>query len=213
MRCEWFFGALVKKIPSLEIATQIRSFISIEVFGFGVRFRVCYNKKARWKTWRSIVSSQASTSFVICTVPLQKFYVNQCGVNNPYPCLMSQDDFVNLKDILQQKKNIILEGADLVSRKGFTMVPNHVLESKKVSPGAKLVYAMLLKYAWQKDSCFPGQERLAKDMGVTDRSVRTYIQELTKCDFLSVKRRGQGKPNLYILKLTVKGSKNKGSTK
>jgi hypothetical protein len=121
---------------------------------------------------------------------------------------MSQDDFTNLKDILEQKKNIILEGADLLTRKGFTQVPNHLLESKKISPGAKLVYAMLLKYAWQNDSCFPGQERLAEDMGVTDRSVRTYIQELTKCDFLSVKRRGQGKPNLYILKLTAKGSTN-----
>lgn len=28
---------------------------------------------------------------------------------------------------------------------------------------------MLLKYAWQDDFCFPGQERLAEDMGVTDR--------------------------------------------
>ena len=119
---------------------------------------------------------------------------------------MSQDGFSNIKDILEQKRNIILEGADLLTRKGFTQVPNHLLESNKISPGAKLVYAMLLKYAWQNDCCFPGQERLASDMGVTDRSVRSYIQELTKHDFLTVKRRGQGKPNLYILKLTVKGS-------
>ena len=121
---------------------------------------------------------------------------------------MSQKSFTDLKNILAQKRNIILEGADILTRKGFTQVPNHVLESDRISPGAKLAYAMLLKYAWQNDSCFPGQERLAEDMGVTDRSVRTYIQELTKCDFLTVQRRGQGKPNLYILKLTAKTATN-----
>ncbi len=36
--------------------------------------------------------------------------------------------------------------------------------------GAKLCYAMLLSYAWQKDSCFPGQEALAKDLGISKRS-------------------------------------------
>ena len=101
-------------------------------------------------------------------------------------------------------KDIILKGADVLSRKGFTQVPNHVLESGKVSPGAKLVYAMLLKYAWQDDFCFPGQVRLAKDMGVAERSVRSYLQELEKHAFLVIKRRGLGKSNLYELNLTAR---------
>src|SRR5881227_428980 len=90
-------------------------------------------------------------------------------------------------------RNIVLKGADLLTAKGFTMVPNHLLISNKISPGAKLTYAMLLKYAWQNDFCFPGQERLAKDMGVTDRSVRTYLQELESQKFINIKRKGQGK--------------------
>jgi Helix-turn-helix domain len=97
--------------------------------------------------------------------------------------------------------NIILKGADILSAKGFTQVPNHVLVSGKLSPGAKLTYAMLLKYAWQNDFCFPGQERLAKDMGVTDRSVRTYLQELEMQKFVNIRQRGLGKPNLYELNL------------
>lgn len=56
-----------------------------------------------------------------------------------------------LGEILKEK-NIILKGADLLSQKGFTQVPNHALESDKISPGAKLVYAMLLKYAWQNEA-------------------------------------------------------------
>src|ERR1700687_1579695 len=86
-------------------------------------------------------------------------------------------------------RNIVLKGADLLTAKGFTQVPNHVLVSNKLSPGAKLAYAMLLKYAWQNDYCFPGQERLATDMGVTDRSVRTYLQELEREKFITIKQR------------------------
>ena len=98
-------------------------------------------------------------------------------------------------------RNIVLKGADLLTAKGFTMVPNHLLISNRISPGAKLTYAMLLKYAWQNDYCFPGQERLAKDMGVTDRSVRTYLHELETATFISIMQRGLGKPNLYELNL------------
>ncbi len=50
------------------------------------------------------------------------------------------------------EKNIILKGADALSTHGFTQVPNHVLKSDKLSPGAKLAYTMLLSYAWQNFS-------------------------------------------------------------
>src|SRR5262249_1740751 len=108
----------------------------------------------------------------------------------------------HISEILKER-NIILRGADALSLKGFTQVPNHVLESEKISPGAKLTYAMLLKYAWQNDFCFPGQDRLAKDMGVSLRSTNAYVQELEKNNFIHVTRRGQGKPNLYELLLTT----------
>src|ERR1700686_4328232 len=105
-------------------------------------------------------------------------------------------------DILD--RNIILDGADVLTVKGFTQVPNHVLVSDRLSPGAKLAYTMLLKYAWQNDCCFPGQERLAKDMGSGIRSVVRYMQELEGAAFVKIVRRGQGKPNLYELNITSK---------
>ena len=108
----------------------------------------------------------------------------------------------SIKDILAEK-TIILKGADALSTRGFTQVPNHVLESTKVSPGAKLAYAMLLKYAWQNSYAYPGQDRLARDMGAGKRSIVRYMQELQKENFLRIKRRGQGKPNIYELNLTV----------
>ena len=108
----------------------------------------------------------------------------------------------HIGDLLRDR-NIVLKGADVLSQRGFTQVPNHVLRSDKISPGAKLAYAMLLSYAWQNDFCFPGQERLAKDMGTSLRSVVTYIKELTEAEFITVKKRGQGRANLYELNLTA----------
>ena len=77
----------------------------------------------------------------------------------------------------------------------------------KILPRAKLAYATLLSYAWQNDFCLPGQVRLAKDMGTTLRSVVRYIQELEKEQFLTVKRRGEGRPNIHELNLTAKGKR------
>ena len=65
-------------------------------------------------------------------------------------------------------------------RETFTQIPNTVLKRANLSPGAKLTYIGLLSYAWQQDSCFPGQAALARDIGVGERSVRRYLQDLTR---------------------------------
>ena len=101
-------------------------------------------------------------------------------------------------------RNIEIVGADPVTRHGFTQVPNFILTNKELSVGAKLAYAMLLKYAWQDDYCFPGQQKLADDMGAGERSIRTYLNELESAGFLEVKQQGLGRTNLYRLHLTVK---------
>ncbi|NIS38393.1 hypothetical protein GWN26_07970 [Candidatus Saccharibacteria bacterium] len=108
------------------------------------------------------------------------------------------------KDLEKQGKTIAFYGADPLSSGGYTQVPNVVLVSNKISSGAKLTYAMLLKYAWEKNYSYPGQERLAKDMGTTSRSVRTYLNELEKKEFIFIKQRGLGKTNLYILNFQIK---------
>ena len=101
-------------------------------------------------------------------------------------------------------RNIEIIGADPVTLHGFTQVPNFILTNKDLSVGAKLAYAMLLKYAWADNACFPGQQKLAEDMGSGERSVRTYLKELEDAGFLEVTQRGLGKTNLYRLHLTVK---------
>jgi hypothetical protein len=109
----------------------------------------------------------------------------------------------HIGDILNER-NIEIVGADPITRHGFTQVPNFILTKKDISVGAKLAYAMLLKYAWGDDACFPGQVKLAEDMGAGERSVRTYLKELETADLLEIKQRGLGKTNLYRLHLTIK---------
>ena len=112
-------------------------------------------------------------------------------------------------DILKER-NIEIIGADPVTRHGFTQVPNFILTKKDISVGAKLAYAMLLKYAWGDDACFPGQTKLAVDMGSGERSVRRYLEELEKSSLLEIVQRGLGKTNLYRLFLVVQKTSARG---
>lgn len=98
-----------------------------------------------------------------------------------------------------KERTLIVKGADLVTIRGFTPVPNYFLKNPKISVGAKLTFAMLLQYAREEDECFPGQERLGQDMGVTDRSVRTWLNELKAAGLVTSKQRGQGRSNVYTL--------------
>ena len=101
-------------------------------------------------------------------------------------------------------RNIRIIGADPLTQRGFTQIPNVILKSPKITGGAKLAYTMLLSYAMGDDRCFPGQERLGVDMGVTRQTANQYIKELSDKGFINIKRRGQGRSNLYEINLKAK---------
>ncbi len=88
---------------------------------------------------------------------------------------------------------------DETLRAGFTQMPNRVLHARNLSRDAKLLYAFLLRYAWQQGSCFPGYGQLCADMGASPSIVRKYMRELETVGLLVQKRRGLGKTNLYTL--------------
>ena len=110
----------------------------------------------------------------------------------------------SLKDIIERHTIVVMNEA---LKHGFTQLPRYVLNDKKLSFGARLTYAVLLSYAWQEDSCFPGQERIAADLGVTRQAVNTYLNELKKNGYVSWERRGLGKTNIYYI-LDYKPLKN-----
>src|ERR1043166_8613174 len=104
---------------------------------------------------------------------------------------------------LLREKNIELDTKDPVARGGFTQVPNFILKDPTLSVGAKVTYAMFLSYAWNNDSCFPGQDKLAADMGMSRPRVTQLISELQDAGLISIKRRGLGKTNIYTIHFRV----------
>lgn len=107
----------------------------------------------------------------------------------------------------QKTQNIILQGFDPVSAGGFTQIPNMLLNDKDLTFVAKIVYAKLLSYAWNNNRVFPGQERMAEEIGSTKSTVNRGIQELEEKGWLKIERRGQGQTNLYTLEHTVSRKK------
>lgn len=85
-------------------------------------------------------------------------------------------------------------------RGGFTIVPNYILDSERISRDAQILYIHLLKYAWQKDSCFPGYDRLCGDLRCGRNQLSRFLKELQSANFLLIIRRGQGKTNIYVLR-------------
>ena len=76
-------------------------------------------------------------------------------------------------------RNIEIVGADPVTRHGFTQVPNFILTNKNLSVGAKLAYAMLLKYAWTDDALLSGPAEARRRHGLRGAQ-RAHLSEGTR---------------------------------
>src|SRR5213076_123888 len=87
---------------------------------------------------------------------------------------------------LLKEKNIELDTKDPVVRGGFTQIPNFILKDPSLSVGAKVAYAMFLSYAWHNESCFPGQQKLAADMGMSRVRVTQLIGELQRAGLVTI---------------------------
>jgi hypothetical protein len=102
----------------------------------------------------------------------------------------------SLKDLVSKRQDdMVIEGDDLA--KGFSMMPHVMSRDKKLSDGAIVIYALLLSYAHQSGSAFPGQETLAEWRGKSVRQIQRYLYELQQAGWIYIERRGLNKTNLY----------------
>ena len=117
-----------------------------------------------------------------------------------------------VSEILEEHTIVVLNEA---LKHGFTQIPRYILFDHKLSFGARLTYAVLLSYAWQEGSCFPGQDRMSGNLGVTRRAISKYLVELKKHKYVNWKRRGMGKTNIYYIldykPLKIEADENAGS--
>ena len=82
--------------------------------------------------------------------------------------------------------------ANAALRGGFVLLPRTLLHAPGLSRDAKLLYAVLLSYAWQRGSCFPGYERLQADLQCGINQVTKYLRELEGVGLITRRRRGLG---------------------
>lgn len=98
---------------------------------------------------------------------------------------------------LLEKNTIVIQDEALKS--GFTQLPNFIIKDKELSAWARLAYAVLLSYAWQEGSCFPGQQRIADDLGISRQYVSKALKELREHNYIDWKQQGLNKPNIYYI--------------
>src|SRR5436190_8256141 len=98
----------------------------------------------------------------------------------------------------ERVERIIIENQ--MMRAGFAALPYVVLRDIKLSIGARLTYAVLLSYAWQDDSTFVGQARMATDMGLSEPQLQRYLYELRDALYIEISRKDKRFNNTYIIK-------------
>lgn len=81
---------------------------------------------------------------------------------------------------------------------GSTVVPTAVLRNSSLSSGAVRLYVLLCFYAAEGNDS-PSLDVLARDLGVTDRTVRNYNQELVEAGLVEIRRQGRMETNVYKL--------------
>lgn len=92
---------------------------------------------------------------------------------------------------------------------GFTpyaQVPVWVIRSgKELSHGARALYACIMTYADNSSkSAFPSRQRLAEDLGCTEKSISRYVKELEDFGALDVdRRRNKRTGNFYANNYTL----------
>jgi len=84
-----------------------------------------------------------------------------------------------------KKTAVIVKERALAYR--FAPLPLPVLFAKSLSPGAKVMYAAVINKIWSniENCCFPTQNQLAQELGISDRQVRNLLQELKDAKLLA----------------------------
>jgi len=104
-----------------------------------------------------------------------------------------------ISDLAKERLNqIVIENETL--RAGFAALPYIVMDDLRLTLGARMTYAYLLKFAWQEGSTFVSQENLAKSMGLSRRQLQRYLKELQKTSYLVIDRIDKRHTNTYTLK-------------
>lgn len=81
----------------------------------------------------------------------------------------------------------------------FAQIPNALIQDRQLSHAAFRLFCVIATYANKEKRAWPGQARLAADMGVKPRQIRNLLDELRVRGWLEIERRGKTLTNVYVL--------------
>lgn len=79
-----------------------------------------------------------------------------------------------------------------------------------LSGNEKLVFILMANYADEYDRCYPSQDTLARQAGLSIRTIQRIVEKLEELGYLLILRRGTGNKS-SIYKLCFEVSENQGS--
>lgn len=84
-------------------------------------------------------------------------------------------------------------------RRDYTAIDDSYLNgyARFLGPIGTAVYLSLCRHADRNGECFPSQKRIAEQHGISDRSVRKYLDELERLNIIRVQRR-RGKTGGFL---------------
>src|SRR6476660_6574564 len=109
--------------------------------------------------------------------------------------------------VSNQERPVLKIGERFNPHKRFPgiFMPEPVCQYRGLSPGAKVVYGRLCRYAGKDGNVYPATSTLAEEVGICERQAREYIQELERGKFIEVdrekkhfRRDGSGGTNTYF---------------
>ncbi|MEA3401344.1 MAG: helix-turn-helix domain-containing protein [Armatimonadota bacterium] len=100
----------------------------------------------------------------------------------------------------QPDEEPLVQYEDLEQATGFTQVSNAVLRCyPELSDGEKMTYAVLKSFAYVGRETFVGEQTLARARDITVSTVSRHLSRLIEVGLVKVRRRGQGKTNIWII--------------
>jgi len=82
---------------------------------------------------------------------------------------------------------------------GFAALPRRIVRDPALSDAQVRFLLLLVSYAWQDPSCFPGQERLASDGDWSVKKVQRIAVSLQGRGLIRIESRGIRRTNRYVL--------------
>ena len=93
------------------------------------------------------------------------------------------------------------------------LIPERLVRYKDISPGAKLAWGRLARYAGRDGKCYPAMKTLGAELGVSERMAQKYVSDLECAGLIRRKaRRENGTRIKQFIRISLASAKQPSTT-